>query len=187
VGHRKTPLDSMNPIGMPAIVCNQLQYYLEFKMSEQARVEGALDPDTRASLKLWLTLARASRAVSENARRSIESSGLSRSEFGVLEALYHKGPLTVGEIGSRLLMASGSMTYVVDRLEERKLLARRVSPDDRRVFRVELTSKGQSLFAEIFPRHAERIRQATAGLTVDEKQIVAALLRRLGKYAQSLE
>ena len=164
------------------------RYYLEFKMNSKRRiVDDDFDEDTKASLKLWLIMARASRAIAERTRKSMESAGLSPSEFGVLEALYHKGPLTIGEIGGRLLMASGSMTYVVDKLESRGLLARRVSADDRRAILVELTRQGESCISDIFPRHAEKIRQATAGLTIEERHITAALLRRLGKYAQDLE
>jgi len=146
--------------------------------------ETQFDPDTSASLKLWITLARASRWVAELSRRHIELRGLSPSEFGVLETLYHKGPLTIGEIGSRMLLTSGSMTYVVDKLESRGLLVRRISGDDRRTIVAELTAEGSGFIAGIFPAHAEVIRQATAGLTVDEKRITAALLRRLGKHAQ---
>jgi MarR family transcriptional regulator, 2-MHQ and catechol-resistance regulon repressor len=147
-------------------------------------VDEDFDEDTKASLRLWLTLARANRAIADGGRKSIDAAGLSLSEFGVLEVLYHKGPLTIGEIGARMFLASGSMTYVVDQLESRGLLARRVSADDRRAILVELTRKGDAFFAGIFPGHAEEIRQATAGLTVEEKRITAALLRRLGKYAQ---
>jgi MarR family transcriptional regulator, 2-MHQ and catechol-resistance regulon repressor len=172
----------------PLLDGRQGGYYLEFEMNSKRRiVDDEFDEDTKASLKLWLVMARASRAIAERTRKSMESSGLSPSEFGVLEALYHKGPLTIGEIGGRLLMASGSMTYVVDKLESRGLLARRVSADDRRAILVELTPQGDSWISDIFPRHAEEIRQATDGLTVEEKHITAALLRRLGKYAQDLE
>jgi MarR family 2-MHQ and catechol resistance regulon transcriptional repressor len=142
------------------------------------------DADTAASLKLWVSLARASRWVSEWMRRHIESRGLKPSEFGVLEILHHKGPLTIGEIGARMLLSSGSMTYVVDKLEAGGLVTRRVSKDDRRVIVAELTPKGEALIGEIFPAHAEVVRQATGGLTVEEKRIAAALLRRLGKHAE---
>jgi len=150
-------------------------------------VDDDFDEDTKASLKLWLVMSRESRAISERGRKSIESAGLSLSEFGALEALYHKGPLTIGEIGGRMLMASGSMTYVVDKLESRGLLARRVSVDDRRAILVELTKKGDSFIGGVFPGHAEELRRATSGLTIEEKRITTALLRRLGKHAQELE
>jgi MarR family 2-MHQ and catechol resistance regulon transcriptional repressor len=161
-------------------------FYLEFKMTSPRLPDQQWDADTAASLKLWITLARASSWVTERSRRHIESRGLSTSEFGVLEILYHKGPLTIGEIGNRMLMTSGSMTYVVDKLESRKLLVRRVSTDDRRAIVAELTPEGSAFIAEIFPAHAEVIRKATAGLTVEEKRIAAALLRRLGKHAQAM-
>ena len=144
------------------------------------------EEDVAASLKLWITLARAKRWVAEQTRRHIERSGLSPSEFGVLELLYHKGPLTIGEIGGRVLLSSGSMTYVVDKLEGRGLLRRQPSGDDRRAVVVELTPDGSAMIGRIFPEHAQLIRRATSGLTIEEKRIAAALLRRLGKHAEGM-
>lgn len=142
--------------------------------------------DVAASLKLWITLARAKRWVAEQTRRHIEQSGLSPSEFGVLELLYHKGPLMIGEIGGRVLLSSGSMTYVVDKLEGRGLLRRQPSGDDRRAVVVELTREGSTMIGGIFPEHVQLVRRATAGLTLEEKRIAAALLRRLGKHAEGM-
>jgi MarR family 2-MHQ and catechol resistance regulon transcriptional repressor len=141
------------------------------------------DEDTAATLKLWVVLNRAHRAISEHARRQIERQGLRPTEFGVLEALYHKGPLALGEVGERVLLTSGSTTAVVDKLEQRGLLARRSSSEDRRVCYAELTDDGRTLVAGIFPDHAEVLRGAMAGLTTQEKQIATALLRRLGLHA----
>ena len=141
------------------------------------------DADTAATLKLWVVLNRAHRAITEHARRDIERQGLRPTEFGVLEALYHRGPLMLGEVGERVLLTSGSTTAVVDKLEQRGLLARRTSSEDRRVCYAELTEDGRALVARIFPDHAEVLRGAMAGLTTDEKRIATALLRRLGLHA----
>lgn len=141
------------------------------------------DEDTAAALKLWVVLNRAHRAIGERARRQIERQGLRPTEFGVLEALYHKGPLTLGQVGESVLVTSGSVTPVTDKLEQRGLVARRVSSEDRRVCYAELTEAGRALMSGIFPDHAEEIRRATEGLTVEEKRIATALLRRLGLHA----
>jgi MarR family 2-MHQ and catechol resistance regulon transcriptional repressor len=140
--------------------------------------------DTEVALKLWVVLNRASRAISGRIRASVERHELSLSEFGVLEALYAKGPLLVGELGSKVLLTSGSMTYVVDKLEDRGLLIRRPSPDDRRALHVELTEKGRKLIARIFPEHAEEIRRAMSGLSTEEQRELTATLKRLGLHAQ---
>ncbi|HLM69280.1 MAG TPA: MarR family transcriptional regulator [Longimicrobium sp.] len=145
------------------------------------------DEDTAAALKLWVVLNRAQRAIGERARRQIERQGLRPTEFAVLEALFHKGPLTLGQVGERVLVTSGSVTPVADKLEQRGLIQRRISPEDRRVCYAELTEAGRALIGGIFPDHAEVIRGATDGLTVEEKRIATALLRRLGRHAAEQE
>jgi MarR family 2-MHQ and catechol resistance regulon transcriptional repressor len=143
----------------------------------------AATTDREVSLKLWIVLARAYRAVAERSRRDIERSGLTASEFAVLEVLYHKGDLPVGEVAGRVLLTSGSMTYVIDKLERRRLLARRHCPEDQRVTYLTIKAGGRSLMASIFPGHAEAIREATAGLSSQEKRIATSLLKRLGLAA----
>ena len=146
-----------------------------------------LDLETAAATKLWVVLARAYRAVADRARRDIEERGLGITEFAVLEALYHRGPLTLGEVGNKVLLTSGSITYVVDKLEQRGLLERRPCPEDRRVTYAEISDAGRELIAEIFPAHATAIREATDGLTLKQKQTAADLLRRLGRHAAGSE
>ncbi|WP_420127110.1 MarR family winged helix-turn-helix transcriptional regulator [Longimicrobium sp.] len=141
------------------------------------------DDDTAAALKLWVVLNRAHRAIGERARRQIERMGLRPTEFGVLEALYHKGPLTLGQVGERVLVTSGSVTPVVDKLERRGLVQRRISSEDRRVCYAELTDAGRELVGGIFPAHAEEIRGTMEGLTTEEKRIATSFLRRLGYHA----
>src|SRR5580658_5785602 len=140
--------------------------------------------DRDLSLKLWVVLARANQAIAARSRQDIERHDLTSSEFGTLEVLYHKGDLPVGEIRDRVLLTSGSMTYVVDKMVRRGLVARRQCPQDQRVTYVALTPAGRRLMASIFPGHAEAIRQATAGLTPDEKRLTIALLKRLGLAAE---
>lgn len=141
--------------------------------------EPAAAPDYGDSLNLWIAIARAHRAVADRARRHVESSGLTPSEFAVLEVLHHRGPLLIGEIGQRVLLTSGSMTYVVDKLQERGLVRRTPSETDRRALRAQLTPEGTALIEKIFPGHARTIHDATAGLTADEKRAAASLLRKL--------
>ena len=141
------------------------------------------DEDTAAALKLWVVLNRAQRAIGERARRDIERQGLRPTEFAVLEALFHRGPLTLGQVGERVLVTSGSVPPVADKLERRGLIERRISPEDRRVCYAQLTEAGRELVGGIFPGHAEVIRGAMEGLTVEEKRIATALLRRLGRRA----
>ena len=140
------------------------------------------------ALKLFVVLARANKTLMEHARRDIERSELSQTEFAVLEVLYHKGQLTIGEIGERVLLTSGSMTYVVDKLERRGLLERKPCPEDQRATYVALTGEGRRLLGRIFPGHAAALERATAGLTAAEKRQAIELLKRLGlQAARALE
>ena len=167
------------------LAAGERDIYLDSKMIEQEQMSPSTsqDEDTAAALKLWVVLNRAQRAIGEHARREVERQGLRPTEFAVLEALYHKGPLTLGEVGNRVLLTSGSTTAVADKLEQRHLLARRACSEDRRVCYAELTEEGRGLIAAIFPDHAEALRQAMNGLTTEEKKLVTALLKRLGRFA----
>lgn len=149
-------------------------HYLDIKMST------ASVTDRDLSLKLWVVLARAYRALAARSRRDIEQHGLAPSEFAALEVLYHKGDLPVGDVSDRVLLTSGSMTPVINKLQERGLVARRRCEEDQRVTYLTLTAAGRALMASIFPAHAEAIRRATAGLAPDEKRSLILLLKRLG-------
>lgn len=151
-----------------------------------ARRSGAAAPadlPTAAALKLWVVLARAFAAVSEVSKADVERHGLTGAEFAILEALYHKGPLLLGEVQKRILVSSGGITFLVDRLATRGLVERLACPSDRRARYAVLTKRGATLMREIFPAHAAALRKAMAGLTRAEQREAAALLKRLGTAA----
>jgi MarR family transcriptional regulator, 2-MHQ and catechol-resistance regulon repressor len=148
-----------------------------------AGATGPADERTATALKLWVVLARAFHAVSARARTDIERYGLRESEFAVLEALYHKGPLTLGEVGRKVLLTSGSITHVVNKLEERGLVARRWCDEDQRVCHAELREAGRLLMCRVFPAHAQAIAGAVSGLGVEEQRAATELLKRLGRSA----
>jgi MarR family transcriptional regulator, 2-MHQ and catechol-resistance regulon repressor len=135
------------------------------------------------ALKLWVVLARAYSAVGRHVAEDIARHGLTVTEFGILEALHHKGPLLLGEIQRKVLVTSGGITYLVDRLVEKGLVRREECPTDRRARFAVLTPEGSRLIAAIFPSHAERIEAAMGGLTPQEQRQAAALLRTLGLSA----
>lgn len=143
--------------------------------------------DRAAALKLWVVLSRAHAAIARKAAEDVERQGLSMTDFAVLEVLYHRGPLPLGEIGDRVLLRSGSLTYAVDRLEEKRLLRRRPSAEDLRVTFAELTPAGRAVMDRVFPVHAETIRQTLCGLSRAEKREVTELLKRLGRRAAGLD
>ncbi|WP_337103766.1 MarR family winged helix-turn-helix transcriptional regulator [Paenibacillus sp. YIM B09110] len=136
------------------------------------------------SLDLYIALSRASEWVNAHADRDIRSQGLNRTEFGVLELLYHKGAQPIQQIGTKVLMSSGNITYVVDKLEKKHFVKRNPSPRDRRLILAEITDAGRTFMEEVFPQHTKVIEQAVAGLTEEEKKAAGQLLKKLGKYAQ---
>jgi len=136
------------------------------------------------SLDLYIALSRASQWVNAHADRDIKRYGLNRTEFGVLELLFHKGSQPLQQIGGKVLMSSGNITYVVDKLEQKGFVQRRSCSEDRRLIYADLTEAGQKLIEDVFPQHAEVIHQAVNGLTDEEKEVANLLLKKLGKYAQ---
>ena len=135
------------------------------------------------ALKLWVVLARAYAAVSERAARDVARHGLTLAEFAVMEALYHKGQLLLGEVQKKILVSSGGVTYLVDRLEQRGLVERRLCAEDRRARYASLTAEGQAFMSRIFPEHAECITEVASALTIEQQQQVTQLLRDLGRHA----
>ena len=104
--------------------------------------------------KLWLVLAKCHHALSLHVERSIAGAGLCMSDFMVLEALLHKGPLTISQIQEKVLLASGSMTAAVDRVARKGLIVRNTTPADRRARVLELTPAGRRLAQSTFTKHA---------------------------------
>lgn len=137
------------------------------------------------SLALWVVLARAARSLQEVAAVHAARHGLTLAEFGALEALYHKGPLLVGDLQQRILVSSGGATYLVDRLQERGLVERRENPDDRRARFAVLTPAGEALMRAIFPEHARLLHEALQGVNAAERRELRELLKRVGLYAES--
>lgn len=138
---------------------------------------------TERALKLWVVLSRAHAAVAAHSQADIARHGLTPAEFGVLEALHHKGPLLLGEVQKKILVTSGGVTYLVDRLAARGLVERRRCDRDRRAYYAALTPEGEALIREIFPAHAQAVRHALAGLDEQEKDAAIRLLRTLGRHA----
>jgi MarR family 2-MHQ and catechol resistance regulon transcriptional repressor len=140
--------------------------------------------DQAASLKLFVVLSKAYRTIMDQAVKDMKKYGLSPSEFTVLEVLYTKGSVPLQQIGEKILVTSGSVTYNIDKLEKKELLKRVPCADDRRVTFAELTDQGRQLFDSIFPQHASLIHSLTAGLDSAEKDQATALLKKLGRGAE---
>lgn len=137
-----------------------------------------------SGIHLWLVLWKAARSLEVHAARSISEFGMCQSDFGVLEVLLHRGPLSVKEIGAKVLLTSGSMTAAVDRLEARGLVTRHDDTEDRRSRIIHLTEAGRELIERVFAEHRDAMEQAVAGFPVEERSELIRLLRRLGRLAE---
>src|SRR6266850_4562924 len=139
--------------------------------------------DRIAAPRLWLVIAKSYRALSLLAEWSIANTGLCLTDFAALEALLHKGPLTISQIQEKVRLASGSMTAAVDRLEKLGLVVRKSSPSDRRARVVELTAKGKRLAASCFERHAKDLEALMSALSEEEMEQLYGSLKKLGVLA----
>ena len=135
------------------------------------------------ALKLFVVLSRAWSAVFARLLRESGNQDLTHTEFEILEALYHKGPLLLGDVQRKILLSSGGVTYTVDRLADKGLVERRECATDRRARYAALTPKGEALIAKLFPMYAERIEKLMGVLTAREQDEVTELLRKLGLSA----
>lgn len=141
-------------------------------------------PVETAALNTYIKLSRAAEAVTARINSHLVNYGLTVSQFGVLEALHHLGPLQVGQLGEKILKSSGNMTLVVDNLVKRGLVTRQRREDDRRCIDIQLTPAGQQLIAQIMPAHVAQVVASMAALSLEEQAQLAALCRQLG-LAQS--
>src|SRR2546423_3704137 len=146
---------------------------------------GKLESLTGGSgVHVFLVLWKASRAAQAYAEKSIVELEMCASDFAVLEALLHKGPLPVNEIGKKILLTSGSITVAVDRLEQRALVERRAHGSDRRARMVHLTKEGRKLITRAYAQHAADLeRLASASLTSTERTTLIRLLKKIGYKA----
>jgi MarR family transcriptional regulator, 2-MHQ and catechol-resistance regulon repressor len=131
----------------------------------------------------WLVLWKASHAVQAIANQDIKKLGLCTSDFGVLEALLHKGPQPVNEIGKRVLLTSGSMTAAINRLQRKGLVTRKEDPADHRAWMVHLTAAGRRWIESAFVAHARHMEEPFAPLNGEERDLLITLLKKLGKNA----
>ena len=132
------------------------------------------------ALSAYVKLLRASETVHAEATRSLAGSGLSSSQFAVLEALYHVGPMCLSDLAHKILKTSGNLTMVVGNLEKRGLVTRQQSAQDRRFVSVAITERGRKLMTRIFPVHLARIVELMDRLSPAQQDELARLCRQLG-------
>ena len=136
-----------------------------------------------SGVHVWLILMKAFQALMPHAAESIGRTELGDSDFRVLEALLHKGPLPVNTLGPKVWLTPGSISVAVDRLVKKGLVSRKDHPRDRRVRQVELTAKGRTLITRGFREHAAAMETLVSVLSKNERVTLLRLLKKLGKHA----
>jgi len=140
--------------------------------------------DEVRALSAYVKLMRATEAVTARIHRHLAAPELTVSQFGVLEAVYHLGPLSQAELAKKILKSSGNITMVIDNLEKRGLVKRERKQDDRRFYSIQLTPEGRKLIGSIFPRHAAMIVAEMRVLSSAEQEQLGFLCRKLGLQKQ---
>ena len=136
--------------------------------------------EERRALDTYIKLSRAAESVTQRVNAHLRHYDLTISQFGTLEALYHLGPLQLGELGVKILKSSGNMTLVVDNLANRGLVTRQRRQDDRRCVDIHLTEEGTALVRSIMQPHVAQVVQALDVLSATEQEQLATLCRKLG-------
>lgn len=139
-----------------------------------------LDARTNLALNTYVKLLRSAQTAHGRATRSLADHDLSASQFAVLEALHHVGPLCLSDLAHKVLMTGGNITMVVSNLEKRGLVKRIPGKQDRRYITAEITPVGKRLMERIFPGHAAVIAEAMAALSASEQRQLGRLCRKLG-------
>lgn len=145
-----------------------------------------MNEDIKQSLKLFIVLSRAHKAITEQTNQFFQAHGINPTEFAVLELLYHKGKQPLQKIGGKILLASGSITYVIDKLEKRGFITRVNCPTDRRVTYAEISDEGKEFMGKIFPEHEQNLHELTNALTAEEKDQAIDLMKKLGLSIKDL-
>lgn len=138
------------------------------------------NPATDPALNAYTKLMRAAESVTGRVNRHMAAAGLTISQFGVLEALYHKGPLCQRDIAAKILKSTGNITLVIDNLEKRGLVRRERDTSDRRFLTVHLTDPGTVLIAATFADVEAAIVREMMVLSPREQELLGALCKKLG-------
>ncbi len=132
---------------------------------------------------LRLILGKATKVIEQIDIKSITKTSLNVSDFSILEALLHKGPMPINTVGEKVLLTSGSMTAAANRLESKGLVERVRDPLDGRSFYLHLTKPGQKLIRNAYQKHSENLEKTFECLDDNEREDLARLLKKVGHHA----
>lgn len=134
----------------------------------------------KRALNTFIKLIRCAETLQSRLQPNLDAHGLTPSQFAVLEALLHLGPLSLGDLARKLLKSGGNLTLVVNNLEKSRLVSRCHKKDDRRVSHIGLTPRGQKVITTFFPKHAAVLTQEMSRLSPAELEALGELCKKLG-------
>jgi len=134
----------------------------------------------REALGLITKLTRSLDAVERKTLCHLSEVNLTVSQFSVLEALYHLGPMCQKEVAGKVLKSTGNITTVIDNLEKRGLVQRVRSTEDRRYIQLHITGEGRAVIEGFFPAHMQRLVRCFSVLTAGERQELGRITKKLG-------
>ena len=135
---------------------------------------------TTEALNSYIKLIRSAESLSSKINLELSKYGLTESQFGVLDALFHLGPMKHKEIGKKILKSGGNITMVINNLERRELVQRKRSEKDKRQFIIHLTSKGKKKILETLPHISKSIKKLFEILNKEEKKELQRLCKIVG-------
>ena len=139
------------------------------------------DSGTKRALNAFINLSRASNSVQTRLSVGLDRHGITTSQLGILEALFHLGPMCQRALGDKLLRSGGNITMVIDNLEKHRLVQRVRQKDDRRMIVIHLTPEGRKLISRVLPLHAKDVVKEMSRLTASEQEELRRLCRKLGR------
>jgi MarR family 2-MHQ and catechol resistance regulon transcriptional repressor len=137
-----------------------------------------------SALNVFIKLIRAAESLNSILNASLSKEGLTESQFGILEALLHLGPMSQKNLGSKILKSGGNITLVIDNLEKRGLVIRRRGVDDRRYFNIQLTEKGRKLIESVFPKQLKIITEEIGILSENDQRELQRMCKLIGLKQQ---
>jgi MarR family 2-MHQ and catechol resistance regulon transcriptional repressor len=135
---------------------------------------------------ICLVMARAVNAIMRQGEADLHRCGLSSTDFRVLEALLHKGPLPVNVIGPKVALTAGAISVAIDRLQTRGLVSREENARDRRIRTVALTQEGEKVISPVYRQHAALLERILEPLTTDQRSSLESMMKEIGKRAENM-
>jgi MarR family transcriptional regulator, 2-MHQ and catechol-resistance regulon repressor len=140
---------------------------------------GGVNMERKCTNEPFLLLMQTSKAIQERIRDEMSKNNLSITEFSVLEVLFYQGKQTIQQIGNRILISSGSMTYVIDKLEQKGIIKRNDCREDRRVIHITLTAEGMDMMENFMPKYQDMVASFFGDLNGDESELMVIFLQKV--------